>query len=100
MSATGERVRGMVARRKVSKLVGRETRRAVQPSRERGVLDDAAFEQMVLAYAQPLTAFAWRYVRSDEMAVDIVQDVFAQVWERRAALAQRTNVRAYLFAAT
>ena len=90
----------MVARRRASKLAGRETQATWQLSPERGALDDAAFERMVLAYAQPLTSFAWRYVRSDDMAVDIVQDVFAQVWERGTAIDQRTNMRAYLFAAT
>jgi len=63
-------------------------------------LDAAAFEEMVLTYAQPLTAFAWRYVHSEDVAVDLVQDVFANVWEHRAELRVRANLRAYLFAAT
>lgn len=90
----------MVPRRKTAKTIGHDTRAALRVAPERGVLDTAAFEQMVLTHAQPLTAFAWRYVQSDAVAVDVVQDVFAQVWERRADLDVRTNLRAYLFAAT
>ncbi len=90
----------MVPRRRTAKTIGHDTRAALRVAPERGVLDAAAFEQMVLTHAQPLTAFAWRYVQSDEMAIDVVQDVFAQVWQRRADIAVRTNLRAYLFAAT
>ena len=90
----------MVPGRKTAKTIGHDTRAALRVALERGVPDTAAFEQMVLTYAQPLTAFAWRYVQSNELAVNVVQDVFAQVWERRADLDVRTNLRAYLFAAT
>jgi RNA polymerase sigma-70 factor (ECF subfamily) len=90
----------MVPGRRAAKTIGHDTGAALRVALERGVLDTAAFEQMVLTYAQPLTAFAWRYVQSDELAVDVVQDVFTQVWERRADLGVRTNLRAYLFAAT
>jgi RNA polymerase sigma-70 factor, ECF subfamily len=59
----------------------------------------AAFEDLVLTYAQPLTAFAWRYLRSTDAAADVAQDVFAHVWEHRAQLVIRGSVRAYLFRA-
>jgi RNA polymerase sigma-70 factor (ECF subfamily) len=61
--------------------------------------DPAAFEELVLTYAQPLTAFAWRYLRSADAAADVAQDVFAHVWEHRAGLVVRGSLRAYLFAA-
>src|SRR5579862_1433146 len=61
--------------------------------------DVAAFEEMVRTYAQPLTAFAWRYLRSDDGAPDLAQDVFAELWEHRRELAIRGSLRAYLFAA-
>lgn len=63
-------------------------------------LDEAAFEQIVLLYARPLTVLAWRYLRSEDAAVDLAQDVFADLWEHRADLQIRTSLRAYLFAMT
>ncbi len=90
----------MVLRRKPARSVGAEPRVALRVSPRLGPLDDVAFEQMVLTYAQPLTAFAWRYVQSDELAIDLVQDVFAHVWEHRDEIDVRVNLRAYLFAAT
>jgi RNA polymerase sigma-70 factor, ECF subfamily len=54
----------------------------------------------VLSHAQSLVAFAWRYLKSEEAAVDLVQDVFAHLWEHRAELQIRGTMRAYLFAAT
>lgn len=64
------------------------------------MLDAAGLETAVLSYAQPLVAFAWRYLKSEEAAVDLVQDVFAHLWEHRAELQIRGTMRAYLFAAT
>jgi RNA polymerase sigma-70 factor (family 1) len=60
--------------------------------------DAGAFEEIVLAYAQPLTAFAWRYLRSEEEALDLVQDVFADLWMRRHEMVIKGSVRAYLMA--
>lgn len=90
----------MVPRQRGSKTVASENRAPLQVSPDRGALDAAAFEDMVLTYAQPLTTFAWRYVQSEDVAVDLVQDVFANVWEHRAELRVRGNLRAYLLAAT
>ncbi len=61
--------------------------------------DVAAFEALVRTYAQPLAAFAWRYVGSVDGAMDIAQDVFARVWQQRGALVVTGSVRAYLYAA-
>jgi RNA polymerase sigma-70 factor, ECF subfamily len=60
----------------------------------------AAFEAIVLTYARPLTAFAWRYLKSADAAADLVQDAFAHLWEHRAQLRVRGSLRGYLYAAT
>jgi len=61
--------------------------------------DHSAFEALVVATARPLEAYARRFTRSGDAAQDLVQDVFARVWEQRAALAIRGSVRGYLYAA-
>lgn len=61
--------------------------------------DVAAFEAVVRAHAPGLVAFAYRYVRSRELAADLAQDVFAQIWERRESLDVRGSIRAYLYGA-
>jgi RNA polymerase sigma-70 factor (family 1) len=58
-----------------------------------------AFEEMVLTYAQSVTAFAWRYLRAEDAAVDLAQDVFAHLWEHRREIVIRGSLRAYLFTA-
>lgn len=42
--------------------------------------DQAAFEELFLAYALPLTKLAYQYVRSIDTADDIVQDAFVLFW--------------------
>jgi RNA polymerase sigma-70 factor (ECF subfamily) len=62
-------------------------------------VDDKTFEQTFRAYYEPLTAFAFRYVRDAAAAEDLVQDVFGALWTGRATIEITTSVRAYLFAA-
>jgi RNA polymerase sigma-70 factor (ECF subfamily) len=59
----------------------------------------AAFEAMVLEHAQSVTAFAWRYLRAEDAALDVAQDVFAHMWEHRHEIVVTGSLRAYLFAA-
>jgi RNA polymerase sigma-70 factor (ECF subfamily) len=60
--------------------------------------DTAAFDAMYSAYFERLWRFAYQYVRSREAAIDLVQDVLADVWIRREAWSP-TSVSAYLFRA-
>ena len=48
--------------------------------------DDSRFDAMVRAHYVRLVAFAWRYVRSRDVAADVVQDVLAAVWMNEARL--------------
>jgi RNA polymerase sigma-70 factor (ECF subfamily) len=61
--------------------------------------DQAAFEALVVATAGSLEAYARRFSRSNDAAEDLVQDVFARLWEQRTTLVIRGNVRGYLYAA-
>ena len=61
--------------------------------------DEAAFEALFRAYYDELCGFAWRYVRSAEIAEDLVQDVLGGIWRRRVRWRPTTTVRAYLYGA-
>jgi len=41
--------------------------------------------------------YAARLLRSSDRAVDVVQDVFAQLWEQRTTLSIRDTLRGYLY---
>ena len=59
----------------------------------------SGLEQLFRAHYAELREFAYRYVRSESVAEEIVQDVFLAVWTKRNDLVPRTTMRAYLFAA-
>lgn len=61
--------------------------------------DAQAFDQLCLTYHDALWRFAYQMLRSREGAQDVVQDVFLDVWERRASLTITTSISAYLFSA-
>lgn len=61
--------------------------------------NERVFEQLVRDFAPILARFAYDYVRSSEIAEEIVNDVFVWVWEHRAHWEVRGSLRAYLFSA-
>lgn len=61
--------------------------------------DIVAFESVFRTYHPQLCAFLYRYVRSKEIAEELVQDVFARLWEQRAVWPIRTSPRRYLYTA-
>jgi RNA polymerase sigma-70 factor (ECF subfamily) len=61
--------------------------------------DRKAFEQLFRAYVDPLYAFAAEHVEDQSAAEDIVQDVFCDLWERRADWEPDGTVKAYLYRA-
>lgn len=61
--------------------------------------DEAAFEAVFRAYAEPLCAFAVRYVGSRDVAADLVQDVFLWIWRNRAEWTIQGSLKAYLYRA-
>jgi len=58
-----------------------------------------AFDQLFRSYYAQLCSFAHTYVRSPEMAEEVVQDVFAAIWARHHEWAISVSARAYLFGA-
>lgn len=61
--------------------------------------DAQAFEALFHAFHAGLCAFAYRYVKSREVAEEIVQEVFLFLWERRETLDVRDSIKNYLFTA-
>lgn len=60
--------------------------------------DASAFESLFHAYYPALCDFVWSYVRSRDVAEELVQSVFLWIWEHRATWEPTGGVRAYLFA--
>lgn len=58
-----------------------------------------AFEELFKEYYFLLTRFAWRSVKSKAIAEELVQDVFAQIWEERTTWAPSGSVKAWLYKA-
>lgn len=61
--------------------------------------DVAAFDALCRAYATPLYEHAFRYVGSEDVARDLVQDVFFAVWQHRTRWVVRGTVAGYLYGA-
>ncbi len=62
--------------------------------------DATAFEELFRAYFQRLAGFAYGYVRSADIAAELVHDVLFAVWERRQVWEPAGSVQSYLFRAT
>lgn len=61
--------------------------------------DVGAFEQLFRAMHAPLCEVVDAYVRSQDVAEDIVQDLFLTLWINRSELSWKESPRGYLFAA-
>lgn len=61
--------------------------------------DRGAFEQIFRTYYADLCKFCVKYVRDEQIAEEIVQEVFINIWERRSNLTITTSIKSYLFTA-
>lgn len=61
--------------------------------------DREAFKVLFQTHYEALCRYAFRYVDSPEVAEDLVQDVFFDVWKRRAAWQPTHSPRAFLYGA-
>jgi RNA polymerase sigma-70 factor (ECF subfamily) len=61
--------------------------------------DGEAFEAVFHAYAARLCRTAYRYVKSWDVAEDLVQEVFLKIWRGRAAWRVTAGVESYLLLA-
>ena len=56
-----------------------------------------AFEGLFKEFFRPLTAYAFRIVRDQPVAENIVQDVFLKLWRNRHEVIITTSIEHYLF---
>ncbi len=61
--------------------------------------DETAFKKLFLAYYDPLCNFGWRFTRSQAISEDLVQDVFADLWNLRKSLDPQRSISIYLYQA-
>jgi RNA polymerase sigma-70 factor (ECF subfamily) len=61
--------------------------------------DESACESLYRAYRAPLWRFAYGYVRSREIAEELVQEIFLALWRNRAEAGPNGGIRAWLYAA-
>jgi len=59
--------------------------------------DEKAFRLLYEQLASDLYRFAYRYVKSDSIAREIVQDSFVRLWSSRARLDEARDPRSYIF---
>jgi RNA polymerase sigma-70 factor (ECF subfamily) len=57
----------------------------------------AQYKQMFKRYYKPLVYFSYRYVKDVQIAEDIIQDVFVNIWNKRETLDFSLNFKSYLF---
>lgn len=58
------------------------------------------FERMFIVYAPRLASFADAYVKSQDIAQELVQEVFLWAWSNRKTWNVTTDIRTYLYSAT
>lgn len=61
--------------------------------------NEAAFEAVYIKYSRPLRVYAGAILKDDELAFEVVQEVFVAVWEKRGGLDEGKPLRHYLLRA-
>lgn len=61
--------------------------------------DEQALEVIFRTYYPGLVGFVRRYVKTTEIAEELVQDLFLKLWSRRGSLGEIDSVKTYLFRA-
>lgn len=59
--------------------------------------DESAYREIFICFHKPLQQFAYSFVKSRELAEEIVSDVFLKIWLNRAELEQIENLKVYLY---
>lgn len=57
----------------------------------------AAFDSLFEVYSSRLYAFAFKYLKNESDAEELVQEVFVKVWENRQNLKSELSFKSYLF---
>jgi RNA polymerase sigma-70 factor (ECF subfamily) len=56
-----------------------------------------AFEKMFRSYYKTLRDYAYTFIKDNEGAEEIIQNVFCKIWERRHQLKTGNSLRSYLY---
>lgn len=56
-----------------------------------------AYKELYYHYFDGLQRFAWSFVKSNEVAEEIVSDVFIKIWQVRNRLTEIENLKVYLY---
>ena len=59
--------------------------------------DATAYRDLFLSFYKPLRQFAMSFVKTRELAEEVVSDVFIRIWEKRRELDSIENLRVYLY---
>ncbi len=62
--------------------------------------DQHAYAQLYLAYMPYLLRFARSIIKNNELAEEVISDVFIKVWQNRADLGKIENLKLYLYVST
>lgn len=62
--------------------------------------DQNAFKHLFNFYSKKLILFAKSFVKSDEVAREIVDEVFIKIWRNKATTTSIHNLKVYLYTAT
>lgn len=57
----------------------------------------SAFKRLYKNHFRALCRFCWRYVESKSIAEGIVQEVFADIWDRNKTWGPKTSIKVYLY---
>jgi len=59
--------------------------------------DEAAYRELFIAFYKPLQQFAFSFVKTRDLAEEIVSDVFMRIWEKRGEMETIHNLKVYLY---
>ena len=59
--------------------------------------DESAFEELFRKYFTGLCIYACEFVKRNEVAEEIVEDVFCKIWEKRKSLEVTVSLKSYLY---
>ena len=59
--------------------------------------DESAFEELFRKYFTGLCIYACEFVKKNEVAEEIVEDVFCKIWEKRKSLEVTVSLKSYLY---
>jgi RNA polymerase sigma-70 factor (family 1) len=59
--------------------------------------DEVAYRSLFVTFYKPLHQFAFSFVKSKELAEEIVSDVFLRIWMNRGEMESIGNLKVYLY---